>query len=82
MARQAQHAEAEVATLLDTPRFIRRAEDIYGYPNFICDSGGSTGNVADNYTQLALSSRKSGTFIASRLKLSLISSPMYRVPMR
>ena len=47
MARQAQHAEAEVATLLDTPRFIRRAEDIYGYPNFICDSGGSICEVVD-----------------------------------
>ncbi len=47
MARQAQHAEAEVATLLDTPRFIRRAEEIYGYPNFICDSGGSICEVVD-----------------------------------
>ena len=47
MARQAQHAEAEVATLLDTPRFIRRAAEIYGYPNFICDSGGSICEVVD-----------------------------------
>ena len=47
MARQAQHADAEVATLLDTPRFIRRAEEIYGYPNFICDSGGSICEVVD-----------------------------------
>ena len=47
MTRQAQHAEAEVATLLDTPRFIRRAEEIYGYPNFICDSGGSICEVVD-----------------------------------
>ena len=47
MARQAQHAEAEVASLLDTPRFIRRAEEIYGYPNFICDSGGSICEVVD-----------------------------------
>ncbi|MGQ0566674.1 MAG: ATPase, partial [Gemmobacter sp.] len=47
MARQAQHREAEVATLLDTPRFIRRAEDLYGYPNFICDSGGSICEVVD-----------------------------------
>ncbi len=47
MIRQAQHSEAEVATLLDTPRFIRRAEEIYGYPNFICDSGGSICEVVD-----------------------------------
>ncbi len=47
MVRQAQHREAEVATLLDTPRFIRRAEEIYGYPNFICDSGGSICEVVN-----------------------------------
>lgn len=39
--RQSQHAEAEVSALLDTARFIDRAHDIYGYPNFVCDSGGS-----------------------------------------
>jgi hypothetical protein len=39
--RQDQHREAEIAALLDTPRFVARAEDIYGYRHFICDSGGS-----------------------------------------
>ena len=39
--RQAAHREAEIAALLDTPRFIDRAEDIYGYRDFVCDSGGS-----------------------------------------
>lgn len=39
--RQDQHREAEIAALLDTPRFIARAEEIYGYRHFICDSGGS-----------------------------------------
>ena len=39
--RQTQHARAEVAALLDTAAFIDRARDIYGYPNFVCDSGGS-----------------------------------------
>lgn len=39
--RQDQHREAEIAALLDTPRFIDRAQDIYGYDNFVCDSGGS-----------------------------------------
>lgn len=47
MVRQGQHREAELATLLDTPRFIRRAQEIYGYPNFICDSGGSICEVVD-----------------------------------
>jgi hypothetical protein len=46
-ARQAQHAEAERAALLDTERFIRRAGDLYGYHNFVCDSGGSICEVVD-----------------------------------
>ncbi|MDR5653238.1 ATPase [Ruixingdingia sedimenti] len=45
--RQDQHREAEIAALLDTPRFIDRAQDIYGYGNFICDSGGSICEVVD-----------------------------------
>jgi hypothetical protein len=39
--RQAQFREAEVAALLDTGRFIDRARDLYGYPHFVCDTGGS-----------------------------------------
>jgi hypothetical protein len=45
--RQAQHREAEIAALLDTPRFIDRARDIYGYANFVCDSGGSICEVVN-----------------------------------
>lgn len=45
--RQAQHAEAERAALLDTERFIKRAGDLYGYHNFVCDSGGSICEVVD-----------------------------------
>lgn len=48
-ARQAQHHRAEVAALYDTTRFIDRAEDIYGYRNFVCDSGGSTCEVVDPF---------------------------------
>lgn len=47
MRRQEQHREAEVAALLDTMRFIDRADDIYGYGNFVCDSGGSICEVVD-----------------------------------
>ncbi len=47
LKRQEQHHAAERAALLDTPRFIDRAEDIYGYPHFICDSGGSICEVVD-----------------------------------
>ncbi len=32
--RQEQHREAEIAALLDTPRFIERAHDLYGYTEF------------------------------------------------
>ncbi len=45
--RQEQHREAEIAALLDTPRFIERAREIYGYANFVCDSGGSICEVVD-----------------------------------
>jgi hypothetical protein len=39
--RQEQFRQAEIAALFDTAHFAARAEAIYGYPNFICDTGGS-----------------------------------------
>ena len=39
--RQDQFRRAEIDALLDTRYFIERSERIYGYPHFICDSGGS-----------------------------------------
>ena len=39
--RQAQFERAERQALLDTPYFIDRAMDLYGYPHFVCDTGGS-----------------------------------------
>ena len=45
--RQEQHREAEVAALLDSRRFIARAREIYGYPHFVSDTGGSICEVAD-----------------------------------
>ena len=47
LRRQDQHRTAEIAALLDTPHFILRAQDLYGYPNFVCDSGGSICEVVD-----------------------------------
>ena len=47
LRRQAQHREAEISALLDTPRFVQRALDLYGYRNFVCDSGGSICEVVD-----------------------------------
>ena len=45
--RQRQHREAEIAALADTPLFIDKAREIYGYANFLCDTGGSICEVAD-----------------------------------
>ena len=39
--RQAEFREAEVASLLDAPRFAERAASLYGYSHFVCDTGGS-----------------------------------------
>ncbi len=47
MARQEQHQRAEVAAMLDTGHFIDRAQDIYGYDHFVCDSSGSICEVVD-----------------------------------
>lgn len=45
--RQAEHREAEIAALLDAPRFITRAQDIYQYEHFVCDTGGSICEVVN-----------------------------------
>ena len=47
LRRQEQHRQAEIAALLDTPGFIDRARDLYGYRNFVCDSGGSICEVVN-----------------------------------
>ena len=39
--RQEQFRRAEIAALMDTGYFIERAERLYGYPHFVCDTGGS-----------------------------------------
>lgn len=39
--RQRLHLDAEIAAMLDVPEFIHKAEDIYGYKNFLNDAGGS-----------------------------------------
>ncbi|MBS0563447.1 MAG: ATPase [Proteobacteria bacterium] len=47
LRRQEQHRLAEIAALGDTPAFVERAHSLYGYPNFVCDSGGSICEVVD-----------------------------------
>ena len=45
--RQNEHRVAEIASLLDTPHFVTRSEQIYRLPHFVCDSGGSICEVVD-----------------------------------
>ncbi len=45
--RQRQHREAEIAATLDAIRFAGKAEEIYGYPHFVCDTSGSLCEVVD-----------------------------------
>ncbi|MFO8125560.1 ATPase [Yoonia sp.] len=39
--RQDEFQAAEVAALMDTGHFIDRSVDLYQYPHFVCDTGGS-----------------------------------------
>lgn len=45
--RQNQHIMAEKSALIDTLSFIEKGTHIYGYDNFICDSGGSICEVVE-----------------------------------
>ena len=45
--RQRQHRMAEIAALMDTPLFMGKAREIYGYQHFLCDTGGSICEVVD-----------------------------------
>ena len=47
LRRQEQHREAETAAMLDTGHFIRRAKELYGYDNFVCDTSGSVCEIVD-----------------------------------
>ncbi|MEX2036630.1 MAG: ATPase, partial [Xanthobacteraceae bacterium] len=46
--RQEQHRAAECSAVQEVPRFIDRAHDLYGYDNFIADTGGSLIEVVDH----------------------------------
>lgn len=39
--RQEEFRQAEIHALMDTGYFIERSQRLYGYPHFICDTGGS-----------------------------------------
>ena len=46
--RQAQYRKAEIATMLDVPDFINKAQNIYGYDHFVNDVGGSLCELDNN----------------------------------
>ena len=45
--RQELHRQAEIAAMRDVPEFISKAREIYGYPHFINDAGGSVCELDD-----------------------------------
>ena len=45
--RQDAHREAEIAAMRDSPTFIARAESLYGYAHFVCDTSGSICEVVN-----------------------------------
>lgn len=47
--RQEQFRRSEVSALEDTEYFAERAQALYGYPHFICDTGGSICEWVDPY---------------------------------
>ena len=48
--RQALHHKAEILAMRDVPSFIDKAQQIYGYNNFINDAGGSVSELDDDKT--------------------------------
>ena len=48
--RQELHRIAEIAAMRDVPEFIRKAQEIYGYPHFVNDAGGSVCELDDPLT--------------------------------
>eukprot|EP00095_Tigriopus_kingsejongensis_P009649 maker-scaffold218_size252335-snap-gene-1.3 protein:Tk09649 transcript:maker-scaffold218_size252335-snap-gene-1.3-mRNA-1 annotation:"5-aminolevulinate synthase" len=47
MARQNAHRDAEIRAMYDIDNFIHKAQDIYGYPHFLNDTGGSMCELND-----------------------------------
>ena len=75
--RQALHRRAEINALLDTPSFITRARDLYGYPHFVADTGGSICELVDpeNPQDEVLSARLAGTIQERPVPMILVDRP-------
>ncbi len=52
--RQRLHREAEVKAMADVREFIRKGREIYDYPHFVNDAGGSVCELSDDETWDAL----------------------------
>ncbi len=52
--RQRLHREAEVNAMTDVREFIRKGREIYGYPHFVNDAGGSVCELSNEETWDAL----------------------------
>ena len=50
LARQRLHHEAEINAMRDVVAFVEKARDIYGYPHFVNDAGGSVCELDDPRT--------------------------------
>lgn len=51
LRRQELHRHAEIESMIDTAHFIDRAQDIYGYDHFVCDTSGSICEVVDPWDE-------------------------------
>ena len=57
MKRQNLHRQAEIFAMLDVPDFMKKSQDIYGYPNFLNDAGGSLCELDDQEVFRVLSEK-------------------------
>ena len=55
--RQRLHRQAEIFAMLDVPDFMKKSQDIYGYPNFLNDAGGSLCELDDQEVFRVLSEK-------------------------
>lgn len=86
--RQALHRAAEIGAMHDTVEFIRKARDIYGYPHFINDAGGSLCELDDPSTYELISQNTIIIYLKAdeSIKTELVSraqkhpKPMYYAP--
>jgi hypothetical protein len=79
--RQSLHRDAEIHAMMDVPDFINKAQEIYQYPHFINDVGGSICEVATPEVLETLAKHtvifylRSNTEIDEELKVRAVKAP-------